>query len=342
MRFSSTIRLGALLALLLRAGSAAGQPVLSIADASTVEGDTGSHMLTFTVRLSDTTSAPVSFHYGTIDGTATAADSDYVPVSGDLPLDPGVTEAFIDVPILGDSLLEANERFTVMLSGIVNADPGDTVAVGTILNDERTRFARFATGIPDFGPGTLAPTWGDVDGDGRPDLPMYHNIGGVFEEMAGFRQLLGDGNYHGGAWCDYDRDGDMDLVLMPYGDDESSYNYTRLLKNTPSGFIDIGSAVNVDVSGHGETPVWADFDGDGWPDLFLPFYAHVFPFRSFFYRNLHNGAFDECADSAGVALRGLPIWFRPEGATAADWNGDGAIDLYCASHLFINDGNARF
>src|SRR5207249_4275306 len=44
----------------------------------------------------------------------------------------------------------------------------------------------------------------------------------------------------------------------------------------------------------------------------------------------------------GVALRGLPSELRPEGADAVDWNGDGSLDLYCASHLFLNDGTGHF
>jgi len=342
MRPSSTVRFAVLLVLLLRAGSVSALPVLSVADTSTVEGDAGSHVIVFRVHLSQPTFLRVSFHYETLDGTATVADGDYLPVSGDLQLSQGITQAFIGVPVLGDSLLEGNERFTMRLSAIVNALPIDPLAVGTILNDEHPQFARFRTGIPDFGPGTLAPAWGDANADGRPDLPMYLNLGGAFTEMPGFRALLGDGNYHGGAWCDYDRDGDMDLVLMPYGEGDTLYNHTRLFENTPTGFLDVSHAVHMDIAGPGETPVWADFDADGWPDLFLPFYSHVSPFRSFFYRNLHDGEFEECADSAGVTLPGLPIGLRPEGACAADWNGDGAIDLYCAQHLFINDGDAHF
>ncbi len=331
-----------LLMLVATLRSADARPVIAVGDTAMAEGDTGLSPMAFRVRLRPPAATPVSFHYETLDGTATVADGDYIPIAGDTTFAPGQDQVVLVVPIRGDSLLEANERFTLHVFAVTGADPAERYAVGTILNDEHTRFARFTTGVPDFGPGTLPPDWGDADGDGRPDLPLYQNLGGVFDEMPGWRALLGDGNYHGGAWCDYDRDGRMDYVLMPYGDDESSYNFTRLLHNTPLGFLDVGSAVGVDVTGHGETPVWADFDGDGWPDLFLPFYSHVFPYRSFFYRNLHDGSFKECADSAGVSLPGLPIELRPEGAAAADWNGDGAIDLYCASHLFLNDGTAHF
>jgi hypothetical protein len=76
----------------------------------------------------------------------------------------------------------------------------------------------------------------------------------------------------------------------------------------------------MDVVGHGETPTWGDFDGDGWPDLFVPFYSHVAPFRSYFYLNLGNGQFRECADSAGVSLVG------PSGCTEARGRRGGGLE----------------
>jgi hypothetical protein len=326
----------------LPAPEAGGPPVLDIRDTAVFEGSSGWHLMSFVVRLSAPALTTVSFHYATFAATASGTDADFIPAAAHVELAPGDTTVTVGVYVVGDGLLEGNERFLVRISEVVNATPGDTLAIGTILNDERTGFARILTGIPNFGPGTLAPSWGDADGDGLPDLPMYQNTGNNFLEMPGFRLLLGDSNYHGGAWCDYDRDGDQDLVLMPYGDSTSSYNRVRLLENTPSGFLDVAPALGMNVTGYGETPVWADFDADGWPDLFLPFYSHTYPYRSFLYLSNHDGTFTEFADSAGLTLSGLPFELRPEGSGAADWNGDGTIDLFCAHHLFLNDGDARF
>jgi hypothetical protein len=74
----------------------------------------------------------------------------------------------------------------------------------------------------------------------------------------------------------------------------------------------------------------------------MPFYSHVAPWQSFLYVGLGNGQFLECADSAGVSMPGIPFHLRPEGTAVADWNGDGTLDIYCASHLFLNDGDAHF
>jgi hypothetical protein len=203
------------------------------------------------------------------------------------------------------------------------------------------RFTRLSLGpeAPCYGGGTLPPAWGDYDGDGDLDLPLYRNEGdGTFSEIPGFRDLLAGGNYHGAAWADYDNDGDLDLTILPYGSAS-----ILLLQNQGDGrFIDVSPSLGMAIPGHGETAAWGDYDGDGDVDLFAPFYSHVAPFRSFLFQNDGDGTFTEVAESAGVSLKGIPELLRPEGAHWADWNGDGRLDLYCASHLFVNDGGGRF
>jgi len=315
-------------------------PVLSVRDTSVAEGDTLIHPLAFRVRLPAPTELPVHFSYQTLDGTATVADNDYLPVSGDTTFQAGQDQIVIEVPIVGDRNLEGNEAFTLR----IQSAQATVSAVGVILNDERTSFEGFGSGVPSFNhlSTTLPPAWGDLDGDGKPDLPLYMGSDQTFVEMPGIRSLLGDGNYHGAAWCDYDRDGRMDFVVMPYDEGDSPYNVLHLFKNTPSGLQDVAPDLGMNIVGHGETPAWADFNADGWPDLFLPFYAHVEPFHSFLYLNQQNGQFLDYSDSSGVALRGIPALLKPEGVAVADWNGDGTLDLYTASHLFLNDGHAHF
>jgi hypothetical protein len=316
--------------------------MIAVADTSVAEGDTLTHPLAFRVRLLQPSGVPVSFTYHTLDGTATGADQDYLPVSGDTTFAPGDNQIVIEVPIVGDTFLEGNEAFSLQIHSDAGPTAIDRSATGVILNDERTWFEGFAPPVARFTAGTLPPDWGDVDGDDHPDLLLYLASGPTFVEMPGVRSQLGTGNYHGGAWCDYDRDGRMDCVLTPYDESDSPDNFVHLFQNTPGGLEDVAPALGMDVVGHGETPTWGDFDGDGWPDLFVPFYSHEAPFRSYFYLNLGNGQFRECADSAGVSLSGLPAALKPEGVAVADWNGDGALDLYVASHLFINDGHAHF
>ena len=317
-------------------------PAITVADTAMNEGNTGTRPMTFRVRLSAPAIAPVPFHYSLLDGTATAADRDYRNVARDTLFAPGQNQVLVEIPVNGDAFLEGNERFTLRVQAGPADAPAVRLAVGTILNDERTSFAKFIPPVARFVSGTLTPAWGDLDADARPDLPLYQNDGAEFVEMAGIRALLGNGNYHGAAWCDYDRDGDQDLVVMPYLNNSSSYNFTHLFENTPSGLVEVAPTKGMDIVGFGETPSWGDFNADGWPDVFMPFYSHVAPFQSFLYLNQGGGQFHEYSDSAGVSLRGLPSSLKPEGVGVADWNGDGSLDIYCASHLFLNDGDAHF
>jgi hypothetical protein len=315
------------------------QPVLAVSDTSLAEGDAGVQPMAFRIRLLPPMPFPVAIHYETVDRTAAAADSDYVAVAGDTLFAPGESQIVVEVPVLGDTLLEENERFVLRVtSGQAVADSG----VGSILNDDRTTFARVSVNVPMYPYGTLPPSWGDFDGDGRPDLPLYLDATTQFTEMPGVRSILGNGNYHGSAWCDYDRDGVMDLVQLPYGDDSTPYNKVHLLHNGPSGFHDVAHELGMDITGYGETPTWADFNADGWPDLYMPFYGHEPPFHSFLWMNNGDGTFHEAEDSAGVSLRNVPATKKPEGIGVVDWNGDGALDFYVANHLFLNDGDAHF
>jgi uncharacterized repeat protein (TIGR02543 family) len=213
---------------------------------------------------------------------------------------------------------------------------------GAVFDSIATAFLR---GI--YGWGTFASAWGDYDRDGHLDLPLYRNQVGSFAFIPGFWNLLDRGNYHGSSWCDYDRDGDVDLVILSYNFNETTSYGTLLLRNDGAGgFTDVAPMLGMDLIGRGETPVWGDFDGDGWPDLFAPYHAHRIPEltidRSFFYHNNGNGTFTEMAEEAGVSLIGSSVEAKPEGASAVDWDDDGDLDLYAASHLFLNDGTGHF
>ncbi len=203
----------------------------------------------------------------------------------------------------------------------------------------RPRFEPAHIVFPVYPGRTLSPAWGDFDNDGDLDLPLARNEGAAaFAEIPGFRALLNDGNYHGASWGDYDNDGFLDLVVLAYETGRS-----LLLHNEGDGtFQNVAPLLGMDIEGSGETAVWGDFDGDGDQDLFTPYYSHISPFQSFLYRNEGNGTFTDIADDARVSLRSLPERLRPEGAHAADINGDGSLDLYCAHHLFINQNDGTF
>jgi hypothetical protein len=115
----------------------AAPPWLRVNDVAVTEGNIGTATATFTVSLSAASSQTVTVNWATANGTATAG-SDYTAGSGTLTFAPGETTKTVDVAVLGDTLSEGNETFTVNLSGASGAPVGDGQGVGTILDDEGT------------------------------------------------------------------------------------------------------------------------------------------------------------------------------------------------------------
>ena len=111
-------------------------PTISISDASVVEGNSGTKLMSFTVSLSNSSGAGLWVNYNTANGTATTSNKDYVATSGTLYFAPGQTTKTITVNIQGDTKKEKNEKFYVNLSGAVGATIADGQGVGTILNDD--------------------------------------------------------------------------------------------------------------------------------------------------------------------------------------------------------------
>src|ERR1044072_8136111 len=108
-------------------------PAISIDDASITEGDSGTSQLTFTVKLSQAASGPVTVNYSTANGTATAG-SDYTALTGTITFAAGETTKTITAPIAGDTAVEANEPFTINLAAASGATIVDGSAVGTVVN----------------------------------------------------------------------------------------------------------------------------------------------------------------------------------------------------------------
>jgi hypothetical protein len=99
-----------------------------------VEGLTSPQNLSYTVSLSSSSTQTITVQYSTANVTALAG-SDYTATTGTLTFNPGVTSQTISIPILNDSVNEANETFTLKLTSPTNAILGGTATVTTTITD---------------------------------------------------------------------------------------------------------------------------------------------------------------------------------------------------------------
>ena len=133
----------------------------------------------------------------------------------------------------------------------------------------------------------------------------------------------------GVAFLDYDRDGRLDVYLVNgwrlEGTRVAERGRNALYRGLPDGtFKDVTDEAGVDGEGQwGAGVAVADYDGDGWPDLFVTNFG-----ANLLYRNLGNGRFQNVAKEAGVEA---PGWNT--GAAFFDADGDGDLDLYVASYI---------
>ncbi|HEX5177512.1 MAG TPA: Calx-beta domain-containing protein, partial [Chthoniobacteraceae bacterium] len=126
---------------------------LRVQDASLLEGHAGPRSLSFPVSLVAPSILPITVDFTVVGGTATAGVDYRALASGTLSFGPGETTQLIEAEVFGDTIVEGNETFSVVLSNATNAGVDDATALGTILNDDVTiRAPRRATFI-------------DVDGD---------------------------------------------------------------------------------------------------------------------------------------------------------------------------------
>src|SRR5205814_5889898 len=90
-----------------------------------------------------------------------------------------------------------------------------------------------------------------------------------------------------------------------------------------------------------------DYDNDGWMDIYLvnsgpsDFFKPTTPLKNALYRNNHDGTFTDVTEKAGVAGGTFGM-----GAAAADFDGDGWVDLFVTAYgrnvLYHNNGNGTF
>ncbi|MDQ5979449.1 MAG: enediyne biosynthesis protein, partial [Verrucomicrobiota bacterium] len=184
---------------------------------------------------------------------------------------------------------------------------------------------------------TQGAAFADVDNDGRLDLylcrfgvpnQLFMNRGdGTFREEAAARGLAVTDASGMGAFCDYDRDGDLDVYLQTNLFDtvkapQGQKDY--LFRNRGDGtFEDVTTAAGIspiETAGHSAT--WWDYDGDGWPDLYV---ANDYAVPDFLYRNNRDGSFTNVINDAITQTPHSSM-----GADLGDADNDGREDLFVA------------
>ena len=110
-------------------------PTISINDVSVNEGNAGTTTATFTLTLSGASVEAIAVRAMTGGGTATASN-DYTPVNTVVVFQPGTVTRTVDVTIIGDTSLEADETFGVNLSEAFGATIADGAGLGTIFDDD--------------------------------------------------------------------------------------------------------------------------------------------------------------------------------------------------------------
>ena len=127
----------------------------------------------------------------------------------------------------------------------------------------------------------------------------------------------------GCAFLDYDNDGWMDIYFVNSGKcdffDPNPLLRNALYRNNRDGtFADITEKAGVGGGGYGQGVAVGDYDGDGFPDLYVTQYG-----RNILYHNNGDGTFTDVTNKAGVAAPGWSssaVWF--------DYDNDGKLDLF--------------
>src|SRR5579863_6611326 len=142
-------------------------------------------------------------------------------------------------------------------------------------------------------------------------------------------------NGSGLAFLDYNRDGYPDLFLVNgtrLAQSASSPEPTsHLYRNNGDGtFTDVTRAAGLAYAGWGQGACVADFDNDGWDDLFVTYYG-----KNRLYHNNGDGTFTEMAERAGVA--GADGRWN-SGCAFVDYDRDGKVDLFVANYVNLGPG----
>jgi hypothetical protein len=158
-------------------------------------------------------------------------------------------------------------------------------------------------------------------------LTRWHHSAGTPE-----KRLILEAKGPGVCLLDYDNDGWLDIYLVNGSNydalaGKSPTPHAALFRNNHDGtFTDVTEKAGVANERWGYGCVAADYDNDGWPDLYVTNYG-----KNRLYHNNHDGTFTDVGEKSGVTVG---TWST--GATFGDYDGDGRLDLFVAGYAKID------
>ena len=215
----------------------------------------------------------------------------------------------------------------------------------------------------------------DFDNDGWQDIyvtgfggnVLYRNLGNCkFENVTEKAGLRVGGFSTGAAWADYDRDGLLDVFVPRYvsidinnlpefGSSDKFCRYRGVMVQCGPGglpgesdflfhnrgdgtFEDVSKKAGVDDPNHyyGMQAVWADYDNDGWPDLYVPNDGKP----NYLYHNKHDGTFEDVGLLSGAALSLDGKEQGSMGVDFGDFDHDGRLDIFVTN--FVDEPDALY
>lgn len=194
--------------------------------------------------------------------------------------------------------------------------------------------------------------WGDYDGDGDFDLfvagcdtysALYRNDGERFVDVSREAGLLNVQSGFSATFADYDNDGWPDLYIGRDGWSGAWRN--SLYHNNGDGtFTEVTDAAGVGNPGSTFVHAWADFDRDGYLDLFLAQGITGDGSVNCLYRNNGDGTFTDITEEAGLLE---PEGTKTIGVAVGDYDKDGWPDIFLNSwdtrnRLYRNRGDGTF
>ncbi len=155
-------------------------------------------------------------------------------------------------------------------------------------------------------------------------LDKFHHRSGALEKTT-ILETIGSGV----ALLDYNNDGWLDIYLLngstfaALKGKEAAPRAMLLHNNHDGTFTDVTDKAGVANERWGFGVAVADYDNDGWPDIYVSNYG-----KNRLYHNNHDGTFTDVAEKAGVALGG---WSA--GPTWGDYDRDGLLDLFVPGYV---------